>query len=674
MSARSPAGGTSRAPGAAAAQPSVRAEGRPRLATPPPRPRRPRSGRHGNGITGAECCLFSAECQEIRPGGCQAHLPGGRNGTLLAAPPGFLTLLRKVAVPACTPHTVRVSSLLQGPSLAGLPNRRTIRLFARQLQRASVPPPGSGPPRLSGPRLNRRCPHTHPPERPPAADASGLPSISAAAPTGFLAGGEVSAPPGIPVRFLRRDRGPPLSRGVPGAGAAPRAARRRPRPRPPGPALFRALALRPGQPCPEGRLFWAGRPSSCGPSASRQGASRPSAPIPVWGSLPAPCACLGTATALPDRRPSPRGNECFMGVLGLEGEALGICKGALAGVPVGRQQRKGCSYIRTQAPPPPPPPLWGPGPHLHLLGAWLRPGSRPPPGEAPPPSGWPRGYREGRRARLAAADTPPHGFPSGSPPVASRQLPPDRPAPDPLGLTVQGGPAGAAARGRRGAQPGCSHRAAPRPGARLQEAREEPARVPDSRRARARGEAASTPAINARPALLPLRAAARAQAAPIAGPIAGEGGSVLGSQAVGLSRGPGWWLRDGHVSDHPHVFREPEASLGPESTNPVSQRYLDAPLGPSFWPERLPQFQRRVVSSEMQQEAFRSKVRPGDLLRNEGLGSAALEEPPTERIPPLFIKALYGPEGPRAGLALGVLPFGGAAAEAAQGDPTGSTG
>lgn len=77
----------------------------------------------------------------------------------------------------------------------------------------------------------------------------------------------------------------------------------------------------------------------------------------------------------------------------------------------------------------------------------------------------------------------------------------------------------------------------------------------------------------------------------------------------------------------------------------------------------------------MQQDAFRSKVRvgawtprrPPDLLRNEGLGSAALEEPPTERIPPLFIKAFYGPEGPRAGLALGVLPFGGAAAEAAPG-------
>lgn len=190
-----------------------------------------------------------------------------------------------------------------------------------------------------------------------------------------------------------------------------------------------------------------------------------------------------------------------------------------------------------------PAPLWGPGPHLHPLGAWLRPGSRPLPGEAPPPSGWPRGYREGRRARLAAADTPPHGFPSGSPPVASRQLPPDRPAPDPLGLTVQGGPAGAAARGRRGAQPGCSHRAAPRPGARLQEAREEPARVPDSRRARARGDAASTPAINARPALLPLRAAAWAQAAPIAGPIAGVAPLLLSRWESHLASSPVWKMR-----------------------------------------------------------------------------------------------------------------------------------
>ena len=39
-------------------------------------PRRRRSGHHSNGIAGAECCLFSNECQEIRPGGCQAHLPG----------------------------------------------------------------------------------------------------------------------------------------------------------------------------------------------------------------------------------------------------------------------------------------------------------------------------------------------------------------------------------------------------------------------------------------------------------------------------------------------------------------------------------------------------------------------------------------------------------------------
>ena len=91
MSARSLAGGISRAraagaaaaaaaAAAVAAQPKVSSEGRPRPATPPPRPRRPRSGRHGNGITGAECCLFSAECQEIRPGGCQAHLPGVGGG------------------------------------------------------------------------------------------------------------------------------------------------------------------------------------------------------------------------------------------------------------------------------------------------------------------------------------------------------------------------------------------------------------------------------------------------------------------------------------------------------------------------------------------------------------------------------------------------------------------
>lgn len=37
--------------------------------------------RHGNGITGAKRCLFSTQCQETRPGGGQAHLPGwGREG------------------------------------------------------------------------------------------------------------------------------------------------------------------------------------------------------------------------------------------------------------------------------------------------------------------------------------------------------------------------------------------------------------------------------------------------------------------------------------------------------------------------------------------------------------------------------------------------------------------
>lgn len=68
----------------------------------------------------------------------------------------------------------------------------------------------------------------------------------------------------------------------------------------------------------------------------------------------------------------------------------------------------------------------------------------------------------------------------------------------------------------------------------------------------------------------------------------------------------------------------------------------------------------------MLQDAFRSKVRvrawtprrPPDLLRNEGLGSAALEEPPTERIPPLFIKAFYGPKAHVRAWPLGCFPLG----------------
>lgn len=73
---------TDTAAAAAAAQRSLRAG----QAPPPHRPR-PRAaakrGHYGDGITGAEGCLFSAQCQEIRPGGCQARLPevGGGRGS-----------------------------------------------------------------------------------------------------------------------------------------------------------------------------------------------------------------------------------------------------------------------------------------------------------------------------------------------------------------------------------------------------------------------------------------------------------------------------------------------------------------------------------------------------------------------------------------------------------------
>lgn len=97
-----PAGGTSRAraAAAAAAAPRAREKAPPRPPAPPPPAER---GRRGNGITGAECCLFSAECQEIGPGGCQAHLPGvgggrGRRGWTRASRAPGAGLLEKGAL------------------------------------------------------------------------------------------------------------------------------------------------------------------------------------------------------------------------------------------------------------------------------------------------------------------------------------------------------------------------------------------------------------------------------------------------------------------------------------------------------------------------------------------------------------------------------------------------
>lgn len=229
-------------------------------------------------------------------------------------------------------------------------------------RRTSVPPPGSGPPRLSGPRLNGRCPHPHPPERPPAADASGLPSAPRPRRASSRAGRSAPRPgsrsdshgatrgPALPRR--PRSRGGPSRRPPPspaswpspisGAGAAARAAlpgreailgraaeQLRPQRFPAGcaaaggqagaglpPSPAPHLPLRP-RPAPSPSLA---RPGSFPLLSSVQslwprcpllpgchaGASRPSAPILVWDGLPAPCACLGTATALPDRRPSPR--------------------------------------------------------------------------------------------------------------------------------------------------------------------------------------------------------------------------------------------------------------------------------------------------------------------------------------------------------------------------------
>lgn len=196
-------------------------------------------------------------------------------------------------------------------------------------------------------------------------------------------------------------------------------------------------------------------------------------------------------------------NKCPINIL-----CLKVCPGVL----VGKQQGGGSLPVEETRPSP------SRGPGRPATSGGVTAAGPAPPGAAPPPSAWPRGYREGRRARRSAADIPPHGFPGGSPPAAARQLPPashpPRGAPDPPRPTsAQGGPAGAAAHGRRGAQPGPRAR---RPGAAATErllAREHVSRkrarsrpeFPTAGRARAHREAESTPAINARPPLIPRR-------------------------------------------------------------------------------------------------------------------------------------------------------------------------
>lgn len=155
-----------------------------------------------------------------------------------------------------------------------------------------------------------------------------------------------------------------------------------------------------------------------------------------------------------------------------------MCQAVLVG-----RQRVGGSYCVGR---PAQPAHHGARAHLQHRGTRLRP-APPPAGAAPPPSARPQVYPERRRARLSAAEIPPHGFPGGSP---SASLPPARRRAGSTGADPRPGrPCGGGspraprcpARPSGEAAQGCSHRAAPRQRARFQEARAEPARVPDSR-------------------------------------------------------------------------------------------------------------------------------------------------------------------------------------------------
>lgn len=88
--------------------------------------------------------------------------------------------------------------------------------------------------------------------------------------------------PRSPSRSTHAGPGSPAS---PAIGAAPGARR-------PAEPYFRRWRCGPGQPCPEGRLFWAGPPEQLRPRASRQGVWRGTEGTPGQGSPPSPAPHL----------------------------------------------------------------------------------------------------------------------------------------------------------------------------------------------------------------------------------------------------------------------------------------------------------------------------------------------------------------------------------------------
>lgn len=163
-----------------------------------------------------------------------------------------------------------------------------------------TPLPGACPwqPLLSGPRLKGKCTHTHMPHR--AASCGFLsPSISAAGPRRRASSRTVrSAPrPATPRLARARHPGPrsPIPAAHPGArsparpraGAVPRA-HRLPSPGLQAEPYFGRWRRGPGQPCPEGRLFWAGQPEQLRPQGFPAGCAPGTEGTLGQGSPPSP--------------------------------------------------------------------------------------------------------------------------------------------------------------------------------------------------------------------------------------------------------------------------------------------------------------------------------------------------------------------------------------------------
>lgn len=137
----------------------------------------------------------------------------------------------------------------------------------------SHPSSGLAPRRGSRPPISAHCASSPRLNRPPACPSPSPGSTPCPGPRGrALPTRMPQSGPGLrlaaPSRTLHLRpspvREPQMGRPLPQSAALCR----------PRGALFRDLALRarPGQPCPEERLFWAGPRSSCDPRTSRQGA------------------------------------------------------------------------------------------------------------------------------------------------------------------------------------------------------------------------------------------------------------------------------------------------------------------------------------------------------------------------------------------------------------------